>query len=206
MTETVRYAALTFDDGPSPYTSNILDILKQYGIRATFFVLGQELHKYPKTIERMLQEGHVIGNHTWDHPDATKLSRFEIQHQIASTNEQIKNLTGSEVNLFRPPFGICNDEVVSVVHASGLINVLWNVDSRDWELTDPVPIHVRVLNQLRPQSLILLHDGDAFGCGPREPVLESLPILIESLCLLDYRFVTVPEFHQLAFPIEHHIG
>lgn len=205
MTETVRCAALTFDDGPSSYTSDILDILKQYGIRATFFVLGQELHKYRGTIERMVQEGHVIGNHTWDHPDLTQLSRMEMQHQITSTHAQIKSLTGTASNLLRPPYGICNDEVISVAHGSGLTNVLWNVDSRDWELTNPVPVHVRVLNQLQPQSLILLHDGDAFGCGPRESVLESLPIIIESLRHLNYRFVTVPEFHQLAFRIEHHI-
>lgn len=205
MTEAIRCAALTFDDGPSVYTSDILDILGHYRIQATFFVLGQELPKYHRTIERMLQERHVIGNHTWDHPDLTKLSRLQMQHQITFTNEQIKKWTGTAFNLFRPPFGYSNDEVVSVVHASGMTNVLWNVDSRDWELTDPVPIHERVLNQLRTQSLILLHDGDAFGCGPRENVLKSLPILIESLLLLDYRFVTVPEFHKLAFPIEHHV-
>ncbi|AJY76707.1 polysaccharide deacetylase family protein [Paenibacillus beijingensis] len=204
MTKIVRYAALTFDDGPSPYTSKILKILKKYDIRATFFVVGQELHKYPKTIARMFREGHVIGNHTWDHPNLTKLHRSEMESQMIAADAEIAKLTGYRPGLFRPPSGYSNEEVLAVVHALGMTSVLWNVDSRDWDLSDYVPIHARILDQLKPQSLILLHDGDAFGCGPREAVLESLPVLIESLFSLEYRFVTVPEFHKLVCTIERH--
>jgi len=205
MTHIVRCAALTFDDGPSSFTAAFLDILKQYDIRATFFMNGQELHKHAAIVARMQQDGHVIGNHTWNHPDLTKLSRAEKERQIASTTEEIRKYTGEITSLFRPPYGYCNEETLTVIHALGMTNVLWNVDSMDWDLSDHVPIHARILAQLKPQSLILLHDGNSFGCGPREPVLESMPILIESLCDLHYRFVTVPEFHELAFTIEQHV-
>jgi peptidoglycan/xylan/chitin deacetylase (PgdA/CDA1 family) len=197
----VRYVALTFDDGPSPYTHQILDILKRYSIPATFFVVGSEAHKFPDIIRRICSEGHVIGNHTWSHPDITSLSCDELLKEIYSTNFQIHNLIGRSPDLFRPPHGSMNDHTSAVIKEAGMTSVLWNVSSEDW-YEGSLSVDQNVITSLQENSIILMHDGDQHGSGPRDKTVIALPIIIEHLIRNGYRFITVPEFHQVAFRIE----
>lgn len=185
-----KVAALTFDDGPSPYTPQILKILNEYHIRATFFVLGENAKKYPDLIRQIHADGHIIGNHTWNHSNLTRLSSAQIKEELQSTNQLIESLTGAAPHLFRPPYGSVSDSVRQTVQHAGMTSFLWNVDPADWNLKLTKPITARVSSELRDHSVILLHDGG----GPRDQTVASLPVIIEQLQKQGYEFVTVPEY------------
>lgn len=204
MTDSVHYIALTFDDGPSEYTEPVLDILARYGIKATFFCVGKQAKAYPHLIRNLSNSGHVIGNHTWDHPHFIDLTTIELRRQIRKTNEMIESLTGQKPTLFRPPYGEIDLSTFAVIRKKCLTNVLWTVECRDWELQNTTPIHERLLPRIPDDasSIVLLHDGDKHGSGPRDGVIQSLPIIIETLLAKDFRFVTMPEFHKVAFKKE----
>ncbi|WP_018130138.1 polysaccharide deacetylase family protein [Effusibacillus pohliae] len=189
-----RYVALTFDDGPSPYTLQILAILKRYQIRATFFVLGSQAAAHPDWIRQIHEQGHVIGNHSWNHSDLTKLSKEQLLQQVNATNQLLESLTGERPCLFRPPYGKTDPEVRSAIENAGMTAVLWNVDPADWDLKKTAPVHARVQSGLQEHSLVLLHDGG----GPRQRTVDSLPVLIEHLLQQGYRFVTVPDYLHLS--------
>ncbi|PFK60665.1 polysaccharide deacetylase [Priestia megaterium] len=197
-----QYVALTFDDGPSAYTISILDILKRYNISATFFVVGSEVKKFPDIIQRIYREKHIIGNHTWNHPDITTLSRNELWKEINSTNIQIKKIIGHSPDLFRPPYSSINDKNADAIKKFGMTSVLWNVDSKDWQEKSPLSIQKNVISGIKKKSLIVMHDGDQYGSGPRDQIVTSLPEIITYLLKNNYRFLTVPEFHQVAYTIE----
>lgn len=197
-----HYVALTFDDGPSAYTISILDILKRYNISATFFVVGSEIKKFPDIIQRIYREKHIIGNHTWNHPDITTLSRNELWKEINSTNIQIKKIIGHSPDLFRPPYSSINDKNADAIKKFGMTSVLWNVDSKDWQEKSPLSIQKNVISGIKKKSLIVMHDGDQYGSGPRDQIITSLPEIITYLLKNNYRFLTVPEFHQVAYKIE----
>lgn len=197
-----QYVALTFDDGPSAYTVSILDILKKYNISATFFVVGSEVKKFPNIIQRIYREKHIIGNHTWNHPDITTLSKNELWKEINSTNIQIKKIIGHSPGLFRPPYSSINDKNADAIKKFGMTSVLWNVDSKDWKEKSPLAIQKNVISGIKKNSLIVMHDGDQYGSGPRDQIVTSLPKIITYLLENNYRFLTVPEFHQVAYKIE----
>ena len=197
-----QYVALTFDDGPSAYTISILDILKKYNISATFFVVGSEVKKFPDIIQRIYREKHIIGNHTWNHPDITTLSRNELWKEINSTNIQIKKIIGHSPDLFRPPYSSINDKNADAIKKFGMTSVLWNVDSKDWQEKSPLSIQKNVISGIKKKSLIVMHDGDQYGSGPRDQIVTSLPEIITYLLKNNYHFLTVPEFHQVAYKIE----
>lgn len=188
-----KYAALTFDDGPSIYTPQILQILKEYKIRATFFVLGTKANEHPDVIRQIFKEGHVIGNHTWDHPDLTRLSASNQKQEIESTNQLLTSLTGQQPHLLRPPYGSINSNVRTMIQDEEMASVLWNVDPADWNLKLTTPVYERVLSGLKDKNLILLHDGG----GVRQKTVDSLPVIIEQLQKQGYEFVTVPEYLAL---------
>jgi peptidoglycan/xylan/chitin deacetylase (PgdA/CDA1 family) len=197
-----KYVALTFDDGPSAYTAYILNILKRYNIPATFFVVGSEVKKFPNLIQRIDTEKHIIGNHTWNHPDITTLSKNELWKEINSTNIEIEKIIGHSPNLFRPPYSSINDKTAAAIKKFGMTSVLWNIDSQDWHEKSPFVIHQYIIKNLKNNNLIVMHDGDQYGSGPRNPTVTSLPKIIKYLIKNNYRFLTVPEFHQLAYKIE----
>ncbi|MED4266436.1 polysaccharide deacetylase family protein [Priestia megaterium] len=197
-----KYVALTFDDGPSAYTAAILKILKRYNVRATFFVAGAEAEKFPKLIRRIHRAKHVIGNHTWSHPDITTLSKRELWKEINSTNAQIEKIIGYSPKLFRPPYSSINDPALTAIKELGMTSVLWNVDSQDWREEDPLAIYKHTIKNLQEKNLIVMHDGDRYGSGARDQIVTSLPKLIKYLIKNDYQFVTVPEFHRVAYKIE----
>ena len=153
------YAArLTFDDGPSPYTDDILAVLERYTLRATFFVIGSRVHANASLLRRVAAAGHAVGNHSWDHAHLTALSAPEIESQIARTSAAITEAVGIAPTLFRPPFGERDDRVDAVVERLGLTTMLWDVDSEDWKRPGAEPI-ARAVAGAAPGQIVLLHDG-----------------------------------------------
>lgn len=199
--KSAKYVSLTFDDGPSPYTVYILDILKQYNVPATFFVVGPEVKKFPHLIHRIYSEGHVMGNHTWSHPDITTISENQLRSEIDSTNIEIKKVIGKSPILFRAPYSKIDHRTEAIIKKMGMTSVLWNVDSRDWCEDSSLAVQKYVMTGLQQNSLIVMHDGDQYGSGPRDQTVEALSQIIPNLLNNGYQFVTVPKFHRLAFKI-----
>ncbi|MGA9522302.1 MAG: polysaccharide deacetylase family protein [Myxococcaceae bacterium] len=131
----VGRAALTFDDGPHPVnTPKVLDILKQFNVKATFFVTGQNAEKYPELVKRIVKEGHTLGNHSWDHKDLATLNSAQVKTDLARVQTAVDKALGHhyELEQFRPPYGSMDAEVKEVARKNADAAVLWNVDSNDW--------------------------------------------------------------------------
>jgi peptidoglycan/xylan/chitin deacetylase (PgdA/CDA1 family) len=171
------YVRLTFDDGPNRNaTPAILDTLAARGVKATFFVVGSMAAASPGIVRRASTEGHRIGNHSWSHPNLTKLSREQVTSQLARTNETIKQATGASPTEWRPPYGATNTLVEAAARDVGLTSmVLWTVDPRDWADPPATTVRDRVLQAVRPNSTVLLHDGT----GANTP--EALPMILDGL-------------------------
>lgn len=202
VTSKAKFVSLTFDDGPSLYTNQILDILGTYNVKATFFVVGEAVKNYPEIVKRINSEKHVIGNHTWNHPIITDIPAKKLSSQIQKTSLVIKDIIGEEPKIFRAPYGKIDDHSLKVIQDSGMKSVLWTVDSLDWSLPEKKLIESRVLKHTMTDSIVLLHDGDKFGSGPRDATVLSLPNIIESLMQSGYEFITIPEFHKECFTLE----
>lgn len=188
-----KLVALTFDDGPSPInTPQVLEILSRYGIRATFFLLGRELHSHPQIAQNIVEAGHAVGNHTWHHRYANAeeaIARAEIE----DTKTEIQNTLGVQTNLFRPPGGRLKNGLADYALRSGETVVIWSVQSNDWEARSSEEIVQNVLGAISPGSIVLMHDGG----GDRSKTIAALPQIIEALQAEGYRFVTVPEIVEL---------
>lgn len=163
--------ALTFDDGPSQYTGHLLDLLLKYNVKATFFVLGENVtnSKRRNCLRRMRDEGHVIGSHTWSHPDLTTLSDEEIEAEMTRTNELIEEVTGLRPIFMRPPFGATDARVTGVLNRLGFKVIKWNLDTMDWahQLRDPGLIYKSYKDQLstavRPSASYIALQHDTYG-------------------------------------------
>lgn len=134
-----RHVALTFDDGISDYTNELLEILKRYRVQATFFVLGQTLETnnfFKKTLIRMVREGHVVASHSYNHPDLTSLSKNQIRDQMERTEVSIQSIIGIRPRLMRPPYGYVNHKVVETLKSLGYVIINWNHDTNDWRHQD----------------------------------------------------------------------
>nr|WP_238480923.1 polysaccharide deacetylase family protein [Desulforadius tongensis] len=183
--------ALTFDDIPDPYyTPAILDILNQKNVQATFFVIGNKARNYPEIIKRIVDEGHCLANHSWDHPYLPRLSARDIQDQIVSTGSLLFNITGSRTEFFRPPYGAMNDMVITAANRLGYKIVLWSVDSNDWKGYPPERVLQNILGAVKPGAIILQHCGN-------DGTLKSLDTLIDTLRQRGYDLVTIPQLLQL---------
>ncbi|TVR13393.1 MAG: polysaccharide deacetylase family protein [Phormidium sp. GEM2.Bin31] len=185
-----RAIALTFDDGPSPYTAQILDILRDHDILASFFVLGRVLSTYPELLQRIVAEGHILGNHTWSHPYVVKSDALAYQ-EIEQTAELIYQYTRVRTQLFRPPGGYLNNALTPYAAAQNYAITMWSVDSSDYFLPRDGIIE-RVLNGIHPGAIVLFHDGG----GPRHHTVAALPVIIKELRERGYEFVTVPELME----------
>jgi peptidoglycan/xylan/chitin deacetylase (PgdA/CDA1 family) len=172
--------ALTFDDGPSPtFTPRILDILKRFNVRATFFVVGTLVERYPGLVRRMIREGHTIGNHTYAHPiggSFARRPRKEIREEMDRAQRLLQDLGIRPVG-FRPPGGSWSDFVREEAELRGMRTVLWAVDSRDWTRPPANAVVNRVLRDARPGAIILLHDGG----GDRSNTVDALGRIIKGL-------------------------
>ncbi|MGN7117201.1 polysaccharide deacetylase family protein [Lysinibacillus odysseyi] len=193
-----KYVALTFDDGPHPKgTPAILQTLKEYNVKATFFMMGIQAEKFPDMVKQVADQGHEIGNHTYSHPNARKRTTAEMIEEVNKTNEMIERAAGKKPVLFRPPYGIYTSELLEYTEKNGISTILWSVDSLDWESKNAEAIHQVVKENVTNQSIILLHDIYT-------TTAEALPQLIQMLQKEGYQFITVSEL--LAIEKEMHSG
>lgn len=185
-----KMIALTFDDGPhKKYTEEILDILDEYSIKATFFVVGVCAEKYPEIIAREIASGHEIGNHTYSHLHLKNANISEIAGEIDKTEQLLIQNNGYSTTLFRPPEGVCNDRVRSVAKDMNYSLVLWTVDTKDWVPSSCESIVNSILGSVDGGEIILMHD---YVVG-KSNTPDALRIIIPKLLEEGYTFVTVSE-------------
>lgn len=190
-----KIVALTFDDGPyPPYTGQILDILREYQVPATFFLIGKNAEKHPDLVRRMVAEGHQLGNHTYNHIDLLKADRREIADEVERCNKIIRDITGAGAQIVRPPHGFRDSVVVEVMAERGLKVVEWSVMSRDWTNPGVEAIVSRTVSKVKSGAVILLHDGDGVAASaPRAQTVAATREIIRELTAQGYKFVTVSE-------------
>ncbi|MCD7035540.1 polysaccharide deacetylase family protein [Metabacillus sp. GX 13764] len=187
-----KLAALTFDDGPHPkYTKQILNILKDESVKATFFPIGSKLAKYSGIAERIALEGHEIGNHTMNHVYLYHTKKEEMKLEILQAEEQIRALQPLGPKYFRPPGGILDWQAFHIAAKEGykIIMWSWNQDPEDWSAPGSQVIASRVIKNIQNGDIILLHDGG----GNRKQTVSALKMIIPALKKKGYRFVTVSE-------------
>ncbi|MDG9710747.1 polysaccharide deacetylase family protein [Streptomyces sp. DH10] len=178
----VKCIALTFDDGPAvPETSALLTHLARYKARVTFFTVGQNVAAHPDLVRAEAKAGHEIGNHSWNHPDLTRLTPQQVASQLNRTSAAIKAATGRTPILFRPPYGAVNRTVRA---ATALSPVLWDVDTEDWKYRDPAKVARTVITKAQPNDVVLLHDIHATS-------VAAVPEILRTLTARGYHFVTV---------------
>lgn len=190
-----KVVALTFDDGPyPPYTGQLLDILKEYEVPATFFVVGRNAEKHPEIIKRIIAEGHQLGNHTYNHVDLLKAERPEIVREIELAGRAIAVITGQVPQIVRPPHGFRDPVVLEVMQERQLQVVEWSVMSRDWTNPGVETIVERTVSKTKSGSVILLHDGDGTAAlASRAQTVEAVRQIIRELHAKGFTFVTVNE-------------
>ena len=183
-----KYVALTFDDGPNPSTTpQLLNILKQKNVKATFFMLGNSVNANPQIAKRVANEGHQIGSHSYSHPQLTGLGASQIQSQMRSTDKAIYFATGKLPTTFRPPYGAINRNVSNTVSKPA---IMWSIDTRDWESRNPTAINNVVNRNIHNGAIILLHDI-------HQPSVNSVSTMIDNLKRQGYQFVTIDEMYQM---------
>lgn len=155
----IKEVALTFDDGPTEFTPKFLDLLKDHDLKATFFCIGKQIEKYPETFQRIITEGHTIGNHTLSHSNSTGfLSTSKMMAEIENCDEVIRKVGNIQTDLYRPPFGVTNPSIAKAIQRTHKTSIGWNVRSLDTVIDDEKKIYRRITKTLKKGSIILLHD------------------------------------------------
>ncbi|MFJ9948230.1 polysaccharide deacetylase family protein [Kitasatospora sp. NPDC091207] len=191
-TGTAPVVALTFDDGPHPrYTPRVLDVLARYDAPAAFFCIGLHALAHPAVVRRVSAEGHTLGNHSWSHAYLPDLGPTGLADQLGFTADTLVHAGGGPrpPRWLRPPYGGRSPELLHAVAGLGLTTVLWDVDAKDWSRPGPEAIAQRVLSQVRPGSVVLMHDGG----GDRSQTVAALPAVITGLRDRGYRVVDLEE-------------
>lgn len=183
--------ALTFDDGPSAHTDRLLDIFKTYGGKGTFFVLGNLIDGRKNTLIRISDEGHEIGNHSWDHRKMTNLTTQEITDEIMMARAKIYDVTGKDCLIVRPPYGAWNDDVKAVGKELGVAFVNWSVDTLDWKSRDAEAVYNEIINNASDGAIILCHDL-------HETTVDAMETVIPKLIEDGYQLVTVSELMSFS--------
>lgn len=187
-----KVIALTFDDGPwEGTTEQVLDILKQNNIKATFYFVGQAIQENPDIAKKVAVAGHAIGNHTWRHLIEDQDETTAVQ-ELSNTAKLIYQATGTRTHLMRPPGGNLNGELVNYAKKKGYLVTMWSADTSDYYVSTPLIID-NALRDARPGGIVLMHDGG----GDRTQTVEALPQIISSLRRQGYKFVTVPELMEM---------
>ncbi len=169
---------LTFDNGyENGFTAPILDILKEKKVPATFFVTGHYIQDQPDLIKRMVNEGHIIGNHSWSHPDMTTMSNAQIKNELAKVKQGVKEITGKDaMHYLRPPRGIFNDRVLKVSYDEGYISVFWSLAYKDWEVNKQRGAeyaYQQVMKQIHPGSIMLIHSVSSDNAGALARIIDD---------------------------------
>ncbi len=173
--------ALTFDDGPSPDTSVVLDVLKAHDLKATFFMIGQAVEQFPQVARRIVAEGHEIGNHSYSHPIYLFRTAGETSRQLGHAQAVLEQTTGVRPSLSRPPCGVRTRAYFGATQRLGLRTVQWDVAGFDWKQLSAEQIADNVLKGAQAGSIILLHDGDSTNKHDRRQTIAALPRIIEGL-------------------------
>lgn len=166
--------ALTFDDGPGPYTEQLLNIFKKHGGKGTFFVVGGAAAYRPKVIQRMVNEGHEVGNHTWSHLNLTEGEYQEVYDQITLAGNTISSITGKKCRLVRPPYGAYNPDVAALGEELGISFIGWSFDTLDWLHRDEQFLYDEIVCRAKDGDIILLHDIHASTVSAMESVIPQL--------------------------------
>jgi peptidoglycan/xylan/chitin deacetylase (PgdA/CDA1 family) len=179
--------ALTIDDGPHPLiTSLMLEVLRQHNLKATFFVVGEKVEECPELLRRLVDEGHEIGNHTYSHPRLKHLSEAETLAQLRACQMVVGRVSGRPITLLRPPGGGVADHVLRAATTANSTVVLWTHNTNDWLKISPAEIAANALRDLRPGSVILMHQGDILS-------VRALPLIIEGVAQKGLRLTTVSD-------------
>lgn len=185
-----REIALTFDDGPYPfYTPLLLHELQRSGVPATFFLVGRNAQEFPSLVDRIVDGGFEIGNHTFNHYRLDVLSADEIRYQIAEDDRVLRQFTGRPLTLFRPPHGRADTRVIDIARSLGYRTIFWSDAPEDVKNISPDLEVQRVLKQASPGGIVLLHSGEY-------KTIEALPVIIARLRERGYTFVTVTQLMQ----------
>jgi len=193
------YIAMTFDDGPSAaLTPKLLDLLAAHHIKATFFVIGENVAEHPEIVARAAREGHEIASHSWSHPNFAKMSQESVRSQLQRTDDAIKSATGKSPTLMRPPYGSITEREKRWIHDEfGYDIILWDVDPLDWKRPGPAVVRNRILKETRPGSIVLSHDI-------HPGTIEAMPSTFDELEAKGFKFVTVSELIDMATPVTPH--
>ncbi|WP_086074461.1 polysaccharide deacetylase family protein [Paenibacillus camerounensis] len=193
-----RMIALTFDDVPDPrFTPQLLDVLRKYQVKATFFVVGSRAERHPELIARIIREGHVIGNHSYNHPEFGKLGMNEFRTQIIRTENILSALAGYKPKLIRPPYGDISEPQLKWAKAHGYKLVNWNVDSLDWRGLSKAQVRNNIVAHAGKGAIILQHGGGGKGSN-LQGTIQALPEVITIMRKRGYTFVTVPHMLQVS--------
>jgi peptidoglycan/xylan/chitin deacetylase (PgdA/CDA1 family) len=190
-----QYLAMTFDDGPHPqHTPRLLDMLKQRGIKATFFLVGQNAAQYPEILKRMAAEGHELANHSYTHPILNPLGEGGIREQLDKTHQAVLSATGINMKLLRPPYGALTENMRRWTHqAFGYRTILWDVDPLDWKVRDSARVQSEILGHARAGSIVLAHDI-------HKSTVDAMPETLDALAAKGFKFVTVSELIAMDKP------
>lgn len=179
----------TFDDGPSEWTDQILDLLAEHHARALFFVTGMRAQERPETVMRAYLGGHGIGNHGWSHARLTRLTDGEVRDELDRTSRFLESLTGSRPTLFRAPFFGTDDRVNKIAESLGMTHVGASIVPDDWATNDHEAVAGIVLSELQPDSVVSLHDGippdggSSMCTASRQPTVEAVRLILEELAV-----------------------
>jgi polysaccharide deacetylase family sporulation protein PdaB len=182
-----KQVAISFDAAwGADKTEKIIEICNQFNVKATFFLVGMWVEKYPDMVKKIYDNGFEIGTHSNTHPDMTKLSAEDQKFELETSINLIKNITGEDVKIFRPPYGAYNDTLINTASSLGLITIQWDVDTLDWKGISAIEINNRVLNGVRNGSIILCHNNS-------DHILDALPIMLDRLTKRGYKVTPVGE-------------
>ncbi len=179
--------ALTFDDGPSKYTKEIVNLLKEYNANATFFILGNKVENYQETLEFVLKNGNELGNHSYNHKQLTRLSTKDLKNQIELTNKIVKQTLNYDIQLLRPTYGSITPQLRKKINMD---IVLWNVDTKDWKLKNGQKIAKKALTDIEDGKTVLMHDI-------YKTTVDALKIILPELKKQGYQVVTVSELKEI---------
>lgn len=190
------YVALTFDDGPhATNTPRLLDMLKERGIKATFFMVGECAAEYPQIVKRIVAEGHEVANHSWSHPQLSKMTDAAVEGQLRRTQDAIVNACGVTPKIMRPPYGAFTARQQRWCYGEfGYKTILWDVDPLDWKYRNAAHVESEILKQTHAGSIILSHDI-------HKSTVDAMPPTLDALLAKGYKFVTVSELIAMDKPM-----
>ena len=189
------YLAITFDDGPHPKnTPRLLDMLKERGLKATFYVIGQNVAQYPEIMQRIVAEGHEIGNHSYTHAALTKCSAAKVTEEVSKTNDAILQACGAKPTTIRPPYGATNPSITKRLNDEfGLTVVMWSVDPLDWKIRKASHVSNHILQNTKSGAIVLAHDI-------HPSTIDAMPAALDGLISKGHKFVTISELIAMDRP------